>query len=47
MANKKEKKSKRKLEKLVVRKILWDNTYGEMPTMHALGSTGHPSERDY
>jgi len=26
---------------------MWDDTYGIMPVMHALGETGHPSERDY
>lgn len=39
------KSSNKKISK--PRKIMWDNTYGIMPVMHALGETGHPSERDY
>ena len=39
------KKSKKKLKK--TRKILWDETYGEQPIMHALGDTGHPHADDW
>jgi hypothetical protein len=45
--NKEQKKWIKKSKKLVVRKVLWDDTYGEQPPFHALGDTGHPSERDY
>lgn len=43
------KKLKKFLKKKIFksRKIMWDNTYGIQPIMHALGDTGHPGERDY
>jgi hypothetical protein len=38
---------KKKLKKSAMRKVLCDDSYGEQPIMHALGDTGHSSERDY
>jgi len=41
----KKNKQKRKLKK--IRKVLWDDSYGEQPSMHVLGDTGHASDRDW
>ena len=42
--NKKEKNQIKKLKK--IRKILWDDTYGDQPIFRPLGDTGHPSESE-
>lgn len=35
---------KKKSKKLVVRKILWDDTYGDQPIFRPLGGTGDEDE---
>lgn len=49
MESSQKKKLKKSLKKKTFkpRKIMWDDTYGEQPIMHALGDLGKPSEKDW